>query len=264
MSGRRLTVKLDQRATLVYVATMRLARPRHPCARVALAASILAPALLVVAPIQSAPATPASPPPHAMKIDLDARAIAKARGVTVRWHDLWRGNLPQGWGIDAQLKPGLINRTGPGLLHCQGHVADFSSLTFRGGWNTRFDRVVQPTAAWTLTSAAIVLATPVQAQRYFDFVSKWQPRYCLKSGATVGNERVISVQRIQAPAVADEQAAFRFRYVISGQPSKIYGGSLLYLRRGTVNITVAFAWDGTPVPTNLANTLAKTIAARTG
>ena len=199
-----------------------------------------------------------------MKIELDARAIAKAKTLTVRSHDLWRGSLSQGWSIDPQLKPGLVNRTGPALLRCQGHVAALSSLTLRGGWESRFDRIVQPTVAWRLTSTAVVLASPAQAKRYFKLLATWQARYCLTRGATVGDERVISVQRIQLPAVADQQADFRFRYMATNQPSKIYGGSVLYLQRGAVIIALAFDWNRTPVPTSLANTLAKKLAARIG
>lgn len=213
-------------------------------------------------------ANAASPAPtragsDGMKISLDAHAIADARKLTVRWRDLWHGDSPQGWSIDAQLKPGLINQTGPGLLRCQGHIADFSSLTFSGGWQTRFDRITQQTAS-RLTSATIVLATTAQSRRYYDLVTTWQALYCLRRGTTTGTERYTSVQRIQPPGIADQQAEFRFRFALTNQPSKIYGGSVLYLRRGTVNITLAFIWDHTPVPMSLANALAKKLVARAG
>jgi hypothetical protein len=200
---------------------------------------------------------------NGMKIALEAHAIADARRLTVRWHDLWRGNTPNGWVINAQSKPGVVNRTGPALLRCQGHVADFASFTFRGGWTTRFDRGARP-VVWQLTSSTIVLATRAQAQHYFDLLATWNMRYCMKSGATFGNARLTSAQRIQPPAVADQQAGFRFRFVVASQPSKIYGGSVFYFRRGTVNIGLEFVWEQTSIPARLANTLAKKLVARAG
>jgi len=203
----------------------------------------------------------ASPPSYAMRVAVDPQAVAQARGVTVRWRDLWRDSLPQGWAINAQWKSGLVNRTGPPVLRCQGHIADLSSLTFRGGWGSRFDRIAQQTS-WELTSSAIVLATPAHAQNYFNVATTWQTRYCAKKGMTIGSERFTSVQRVQPPTFADQQAEFRFREVLVTDPSKKLGSVVFFLRRGSVLIELEVEWAGKQIPATLVNALARKMAAR--
>lgn len=227
---------------------------------------ITSPLWAVVVSLLTANAAPAAsrpPQSYAMKRAVDASAIARARQITVRLSDLRHQVTLKTWFVNVQWKPGLINRTGPPLIHCQGHYADLSSLTFRGGWATRFDRIVTPTV-WQLTSSAVILATPGQAQHYFVAATTWEARYCLKNGLTVGGVRLTSVRRVQPPDVADDQAEFRFRQVTLNTPGNAADFVVVFLRRGTVNVQLSFEWVHTPIPNSLINAIARTVAGRAG
>lgn len=194
------------------------------------------------------------------KIALDSRAIAKARRITVRLGDLPSRNSPFRWSINALWKPGLVNKTGPGL-HCNGHVADLSSVTLKGGWSSRFD-LVDGARIWELTSAVVVLATPKQARLSFDRTNAWTMRYCFVPGTTAGTDRFTSLRRVRPPSVADQQAEFLIRKVSSRVPGRKLGTVIVLLRRGPTFIELTFDWGRVPVPASLVETVVKKVAAR--
>jgi hypothetical protein len=198
-----------------------------------------------------------------MKLAVDPHAIAEARRITVRVSDLYQQGMPQGWFVNVHWKPGLVNTAGPPILHCQGHYADLSSLTFRGGWSPLFNRIVAPTV-WQLTATAVILATPEQAHDYFDAITTSEARYCLKNGLVVDGQRISSVRRVEAPNVADNQAEFRFRQTILKQPGRPVDLVVVFLRRGAVNMQLSFEWVHTPIPESLINEIVKTVARRAG
>jgi hypothetical protein len=226
--------------------------------------------LLVIAVVGGLLATPLgwaavelrqSTPP---RMALDPQAIAFARRATARLRDLpscsQQRDLQNCWAINTLWKPGLINRTGP-ELECAGRVADLSAVTFKGGWSSRFD-LMSASRFWQLTSAVLVLATPSQARVTFDATNAWLTRYCFVPGATRDSIRYTSVRRVPVPAVADQQAEVRTQEVLTSEPNRPRGETLILLRRGSVMIKLTFTWAKKPVSTPFIDAIVRKLATR--
>lgn len=196
--------------------------------------------------------------PHQPKIALDSRAIARAKRITIRFSDLpLISPLTKAWFPNSRWKPGLVNKVGPALA-CRSHVADLTSVTFKGGWSSQFIRRVGNSGIWILTSSAVVQATPKQARLVFDDTELWTRRYCFP-----GAKGVTSVSRVRPPsAAADQEAEILIGRVDRSVPDEKVGSVLVLLRCGSVFIGLTLDWRVRPVPDALVKTLAEKIVAR--
>jgi|SRR5579862_859848 len=200
-------------------------------------------------------ASPKPPPrsPFNATIALVPDLQARAKQMVIGARD-----LPKGWEIDPRWSAGEVAKLGP-EWSCNGHTADLSGLVVKGAWSARSQLLNDSGDPSLVTSTAVVLASPEQAQMLFDVGRTYYPKYCEIVRKPQPGGVVVALAELKLPHVAEQQTRFRTAFLT---PISADWRDFILLRRGPVLGILEFSRPGKPFPARLENAIINTFAAR--